>query len=80
MAVVSDDVAFHTVTTAERVEGAAAFRAHAMSVKSRAAKDDWDEKARPSSRRLGIEVGSSRRGWVRCLRLARESRVVVRQG
>jgi ketosteroid isomerase-like protein len=35
MAVVSDDVVFHNVTTAERVEGAAAFRAHIAAIHER---------------------------------------------
>ena len=32
MAVVSDDIVFHNVTTDERVEGAAAFRAHVAGI------------------------------------------------
>ena len=35
MAVVSDDVVFHNVTSAERVEGAAAFRAHVSGIHER---------------------------------------------
>ena len=35
MAVVSDDIVFHNVTTAERVEGAAAFRAHVSQIHQR---------------------------------------------
>ena len=35
MAVVSDDVVFHNVTTGERVEGAAAFRAHVAGIHER---------------------------------------------
>jgi ketosteroid isomerase-like protein len=35
MAIVSDDVVFHNVTTAERVEGAAAFRAHVADIHER---------------------------------------------
>jgi ketosteroid isomerase-like protein len=35
MAVVSDDVVFHNVTTGERVEGAAAFRAHVAAIHNR---------------------------------------------
>ena len=35
MAVVSDDIVFHNVTTAERVEGAAAFRAHVAAIHER---------------------------------------------
>jgi ketosteroid isomerase-like protein len=35
MAVVSDDIVFHNVTTAERVEGAAAFRAHVTDIHQR---------------------------------------------
>ena len=35
MAVVSDDIVFHNVTTAERVEGAAAVRAHVAGIHER---------------------------------------------
>ena len=35
MAVVSDDIVFHNVTTGERVEGAAAFRAHVTQIHQR---------------------------------------------
>jgi hypothetical protein len=35
MAVVSDAIVFHNVTTAERVEGAAAFRAHVAEIHQR---------------------------------------------
>jgi steroid delta-isomerase-like uncharacterized protein len=35
MAVVSDDIVFHNVTTAERVGGAAAFRAHVAEIHQR---------------------------------------------
>jgi ketosteroid isomerase-like protein len=35
MAVVSDDVVFHNVTAGERVEGAAAFRAHVADIHAR---------------------------------------------
>jgi ketosteroid isomerase-like protein len=35
MAVVSDDVVFHNVTAGERVEGAAAFRAHVSDIHAR---------------------------------------------
>jgi ketosteroid isomerase-like protein len=35
MAVVSDDIVFHNVTTGERVEGAAAFRAHVSQIHQR---------------------------------------------
>jgi ketosteroid isomerase-like protein len=35
MAVVSDDIVFHNVSTAERVEGAAAFRAHVAGIHER---------------------------------------------
>jgi len=35
MAVVSDDVVFHNVTTGERVEGAAAFREHVAGIHER---------------------------------------------
>jgi ketosteroid isomerase-like protein len=35
MAVVSDDVVFHNVTAGERVEGAAAFRAHVAGIHER---------------------------------------------
>ena len=35
MAVVSDDVVFHNLTTAERVEGAAAFRTHVTDIHER---------------------------------------------
>ena len=35
MAVVSDDIVFHNVTTGERVEGAAAFRAHVADIHQR---------------------------------------------
>ena len=35
MAVVSDDIVFHNVTTAEHVEGAAAFRAHVAGIHER---------------------------------------------
>jgi ketosteroid isomerase-like protein len=35
MAVVSDDVVFHNVTTGERVDGAAAFRAHVAGIHAR---------------------------------------------
>jgi ketosteroid isomerase-like protein len=35
MAVVSDDVVFHNVTSGERVEGAAAFRAHVAGIHER---------------------------------------------
>jgi ketosteroid isomerase-like protein len=35
MAVVGDDIVFHNVTTAERVEGAAAFRAHVAGIHER---------------------------------------------
>jgi ketosteroid isomerase-like protein len=35
MGVVSDDIVFHNVTTAERVEGAAAFRAHVAGIHDR---------------------------------------------
>ena len=35
MAVVTDDIVFHNVTTGERVEGAAAFRAHVAGIHER---------------------------------------------
>ncbi len=35
MAVVSDDIVFHNVTARERVEGAAAFRAHVAAIHNR---------------------------------------------
>jgi ketosteroid isomerase-like protein len=35
MAVVSDDIVFHNITSGERVEGAAAFRAHVAEIHSR---------------------------------------------
>lgn len=35
MAIVSDDVVFHNVTAGERVEGAAAFRAHVAGIHER---------------------------------------------
>ncbi len=35
MTVVTDDIVFHNVTTAERVEGAAAFRAHVADIHER---------------------------------------------
>ena len=35
MAVVSDEIVFHNVTTAERVEGAAAFREHVAGIHER---------------------------------------------
>jgi ketosteroid isomerase-like protein len=35
MAVVSDDIVFHNVTARERVEGAAAFRAHVAAIHDR---------------------------------------------
>ena len=35
MAVVSDDIVFHNVTAQERVEGAAAFRAHVAAIHDR---------------------------------------------
>ena len=35
MAVVSDDIVFHNVTAQERVEGAAAFRAHVAAIHER---------------------------------------------
>jgi ketosteroid isomerase-like protein len=35
MAVVRDDIVFHNVTTAEHVEGAAAFRAHVAGIHER---------------------------------------------
>ena len=45
MAVVSDDVVFHNVTTAERVEGAGAFRAHVADIHERWPDLRFDEHA-----------------------------------
>jgi ketosteroid isomerase-like protein len=45
MAVVADDVVFHNVTAGERVEGAAAFRAHVAGIHERWPDLGFDEHA-----------------------------------
>lgn len=54
MAVVSDDVVFHNLTTDERVEGAEAFRAHVAGISERWPDFSFQEHGRYLSEDTGV--------------------------
>ena len=75
MAVVGDDIVFHNVTTAERVEGAAAFREHVAGIHERWPDLGFDEVARVAAPLKvaavsadgvveGLELQPNAEGWL----------------